>query len=145
MKNDIALRVAAGLSICLLSSSPLPAETDLRSIMQGLQSDAIMIMEGLLSDDLSRVADGADRIATHPQIPPDQVARVAAELGAGMAAFKQLDTAVHDLSLAVAAAARAGDADQALAGFQQMLSNCLACHTRYKQRVAGVLAGAAEP
>lgn len=116
--------------------------TTLKEIMRGLQANTDHIVEGLLTDDFDKVAGAADLIADHPQIPPEQVKLVAAELGAEMPAFKQFDTLVHDLSLVIAAAAREGDRDQAIRNYHQMLDGCFACHTAYKDRVAAVLGGA---
>jgi len=114
----------------------------LKEIMRGLQANTDHIVEGLLIDDFDKVAGAADRIADHPQIPPEQVKLVAAELAAEMPTFKQFDTLVHDLSLAIAAAAREGDRDRAISNYHQMLDGCFACHAAYKNRVAAVLGGA---
>ena len=113
--------------------------TDLKEIMQGLRNNLVDISDGLLTDDFEKIAHGADAIADHPRIPPSQVKLVAAELGSEMAAFKRLDTVVHDLSLEIRAAATAHDRDEAIAGYQRLLEGCLACHSTYKERVAAVL------
>lgn len=115
-------------------------ELDLKAIMQGLRNNLVGISDGLLTDDFEMIAVGAEAIASHPQIPPSQVKLVAAELGSEMAAFKQLDTLVHDLSLEIEAAAVAHNRDDVAAKYQRMLSGCLACHSSYKDRVAAVLA-----
>ena len=91
------------LLIAVLLSMTAQADTDsdtgLKKIMQDLQSDSALVVEGLLIDDFDTIADAAARIANHPRIPPEQVALVAAELGAQMPAFKQLDALVHNLAL----------------------------------------------
>ena len=115
------------------------ADTNLQLIMQGLRDDAVEISDGLLIDDFSMVANGAARIANHARIPPQQVQLVAAELGAEMAAFKHLDTLVHDLAVSIASAAENNDRERAISDYQQMLNNCLACHAAYKTRVSAVL------
>ncbi|MGB5335118.1 MAG: hypothetical protein WBN07_05835 [Woeseiaceae bacterium] len=111
----------------------------LKEIMQGLRDDYVKIADGLLSDDLGLVADGASGVAKHPKIPPEQVKLVAAELGEEMPAFKQLDTRVHDLSLEIIDAAKAPDRDKALRKFGELTDGCIACHNTYKQRVASAL------
>lgn len=113
--------------------------TDLKTIMQDLRNDAALILDGLLIDDHDAVANAAARIADHPQIPPEQVTEVVAELGSEMAAFKQFDTLVHDLSLAIQSAALENDRSQAVASYQQMVSACLACHASFRERVSTVL------
>jgi cytochrome c556 len=85
------------------------------------------------------VQHGATTIAEHPRIPAEQVQLVAQELGEEMAAFKALDTRVHDLSLEIEAAAKVLDGAAARAAFTQMVDGCFACHAAYKERVAAVL------
>ncbi len=131
---------AASLMLIFASSVSMTSEAnDLKEIMQGLRNNLAVIADGLLTDDFEKIAQGADAIADHPQIPPGQVQLVAAELGSEMPAFKQLDTLVHDLSLEISAAATAHDRDDALSAYQRVLEGCLACHSAYKERVAAIL------
>lgn len=133
-----------GLTCLAILLMPVVALTDeaatLQVIMQGLRDNLAEITDGLLTDDFEKVSRGAVAISQHPQIPPDQAARVAQELGPEMAAFKQIDTRVHDLSLQINAAAMALDRGAAIAAYQTMLEGCFACHSSYKERVAAVLA-----
>jgi cytochrome c556 len=111
----------------------------LKAIMQGLRNDLVEISDGLLTDDFTKVENGARSIAEHPQIAPEQVKLVAAALGPEMAAFKQLDNVVHDLSLEIAAAAKTLDRDAVIVSYQRMIEGCLNCHHTYKEHVAAVL------
>lgn len=111
----------------------------LKKIMQNLQSDTALIVEGLLVENFETIDDAARRIADHPRIPPAQVALVAAELGAEMPNFKRLDTLVHDLALSIGAAAQEADAATVADNYKRMLDACLACHASYRQRVSKVL------
>ena len=111
----------------------------LKEIMQGLRNDFVRIGDGLLHDDFAEIASGARGIAEHPKIPPDQVKRVAAELGPEMPAFKQMDKRVHDLSVRILSAAESSDAEMALQSYLEMTEGCLACHTNYKGRIAARL------
>jgi len=120
------------------------ATDDLKDIMQGLRADTNAIADGLLTDDFEKVVIGANNIANHAQIPPEQIQLVAAELGAEMPAFKQMDVLVHDLSLEIAAAAKEDDRARAIADYHRMLDGCFDCHAAYKTRVAGVLANAVD-
>jgi hypothetical protein len=121
------------------ASADSATDTDLKTIMQGLRSDASLVLDGLLIEDYDAIANAAAKIESHPQIPPEQIAQVAAELGSEMAAFKQFDTVVHDLSLAIRSAALENDLSRATTNYQQMISTCLACHTSFRQRVSTVL------
>jgi hypothetical protein len=129
--------------ISIIALSAAAADTNLKVIMQGLRDDVVEITDGLLTDDFTKIAQAAARIANHARIPPDQIQLVAAELGTEMAAFKQIDTSVHELSLSIAAAAEDKDRDRAIADYQRMLSGCFACHAAYKDRVGAVLSAAA--
>lgn len=115
------------------------SDNDLKEIMQNLRSDSALIVDGMLVDNFDVVADAANRIANHPRIPPEQVTLLAAELGSEMAAFKQLDTLVHDLSLSIHSAALEADSNSIAYNYQKMLMGCLECHASYRQRVAAVL------
>lgn len=131
---------AAGLMLAL---APMVAMTDdapsLKEIMQGLRDNLVTISDGLLTDDFELIVQGATSIAAHPKIPAAQVQLVAAELGPEMAAFKQLDILVHDLSLEIGAAAKARDRDAAISSYQRMIEGCFDCHSTYKERVAAAL------
>lgn len=116
-------------------------QTSLKTIMQGLRNDTVLMMDAMLIDDFDAVVEAAKRIADHPRIPPEQVSLVAAELGPEMAAFKQFDTLVHDLSLTVRDAAEVGDGVRVQKNFQDMIAGCLGCHSAYRQRVSALLAG----
>ena len=119
--------------------------TSLKTIMQQLRNDTVLILNATLVDDMASVAEAALRISEHPRIPPAQVALVAAELGPEMAAFKQFDTLVYDLSVSMREAALDGDRIREQKHFQDMLSGCLACHASYRKRVTSVLTVAQEP
>ena len=142
MDTHILAKVAGMLLVPLtaLAVASEPAqEPTLKEIMQGLRDDVFTIADGMFTDDMDRIAQGASGIAYHPSIPGDQVQRVAAELGPEMPAFKQLDIRVHDLSLSIISAAEAQDRKRISADFQQLINGCLACHTSYKERVTNAL------
>jgi hypothetical protein len=122
MNAKICCNLLMFFSISTIALSATAAEPNLKEIMQGLRDDVVEITDGLLTDDFTKVA-----------------------LGAEMAAFKQIDTSVHDLSLSIAAAAEERDHDRAIADYQRMLSGCFACHAAYKDRVGAVLSAAAGP
>lgn len=138
--NETRIRQAVALLWILIPAIAVTADSvTLKTIMQGLRDDLADVSGGLLTDDFELVADGAVRIANHPQIPAAEVQLVAAELGTEMAAFKQMDTLVHDLAIEISAAATAADRDAAISGYQRMIDGCFACHRAFKERVATVL------
>ena len=131
-----ALGVAAVSGFAMVAAA---AEPDLKGIMQGLRNDVVAITDGLLTDDFDKIAAGAAGITTHERIPAGQIQLVAAELGAEMATFKQLDQQVHDLSLSIASAAKEHDRERVATDYRRMLDGCLSCHATYKERVAKAL------
>jgi len=134
------IRALACVALLSLPTAVLTDElTALQQIMQDLSNNLIEISNGLLTHDLELVESGAKSIAEHPQIPPEQVQRVARELGQEMPAFKQFDVRVHNLAVEIGAAASAGDREAAVAGFHSLVDGCLACHDAYKDRVAAAL------
>ena len=136
----------ASLAFILAPTAAITGEaTTLKEIMQGLRNNLVEISDGLLMDDFEQVARGATAIAEHPRIPAAQVQLVAVDLGPEMAAFKQFDNHVHDLSLEINAAAKAFDRDAAISGYQRMIEGCFACHHAYKERVAAILSQASVP
>lgn len=139
MINARALIALTLLTLSVTAYSDADVDTDLRKIMQDLQSDTALIVEGLLVDSFETIDDAATRIADHPRIPPAQVALVAAELGPEMPGFKRLDVLVHDLALSISAAALEADAAAVAENYKKMLDGCLACHASYRQRVSKVL------
>lgn len=146
MINSRMLATFAMMLLVAACATTTPGDpATLKEIMQGLRDDLVKISDGLLVDDFAMIADGAKGIAEHPRIPTDQVKRVAAELGAEMAAFKQLDTQVHDLAIQAGAAAEASNRDAAFRRYQEIAASCLACHAAYKERIAGVLGSPATP
>jgi cytochrome c556 len=130
----------AGLVVTLVPTIALTGEAAaLKEIIQELRNNLVDISDGLLTDDFEQVARGAIAIAEHPRIPAAQVQLVAQELGPEMAAFKQLDNRVHDLSLEINAAAGNLDRAAVLSGYQRLIEGCFTCHDAYKERVAAAL------
>lgn len=144
MNSPKFLAAIVSLAFLLPAAAPGDALT-LKEIMQGLRNDLVKITDGLLVDDFALISEGARGIAEHPSIPANQVKLVAAELGSEMPAFKQLDTEVHKLSLAIDSAANAADLQAVYQSYQAMSEGCLACHAAYKERVARALTPTATP
>ncbi len=140
MLTKRSIYLLAVILLVTITRADSGTDTDLQQIMQGLRNDSVLVLDGLLTDDLEAVAKAAERIASHPTIPATQVALVAAELGEEMRVFKQFDTLVHDLSLSIRSSALEKDRNQAITDYQQMIGACLACHAPYRQRVADALA-----
>ena len=138
LKNRLILITA--LAVVALPGTAVTSDTTLKTIMQEMRLNFLEISDGFLLDDFNKIADGALAIAEHPRIPPEQVERVAAELGAEMPVFKNFDVQVHELSLEIYKAAREQDRAAAVTAYQGMVAACFDCHAAYRQRVAAALA-----
>jgi hypothetical protein len=137
IKNRLLLLV--GIAAVALPVTAVTGETTLKEIMQELRRNFLEVSDGFLLDDFDRVADGALAIAEHPRIPPQQIQRVANELGPEMPVFKNFDVQVHELSLEIYKAAKDRDRAAAIAAYQGMVAACFDCHAAYRERVAAVL------
>jgi len=133
------LLLIATLAVVAPPVTGLADDMTLKAIMQEMRLNFLDISDGFLLDDFDKIADGAIAIAEHPRIPPDQIERVATELGAEMPVFKNFDVQVHELSLEVYKAAREQDRAAAVAAYQGMVAACFDCHAAYRERVATVL------
>ena len=137
LKNRLILITA--LAVVALPGTAVTSDTTLKTIMQEMRLNFLDISDGFLLDDFEQIADGALAIAEHPRIPPEQVQRVAGELGAEMPVFKNFDVQVHELSLEIYKAAKDRDRAAAVTAYQGMVAACFACHAAYRERVAAVL------
>jgi hypothetical protein len=133
------LLLIAALTVVALPVTGLAGDTTLKAIMQEMRLNFLDISDGFLLDDFDKIAEGALAIAEHPRIPPDQIERVATELGAEMPVFKNFDVQVHELSLEIYKAAREQDRAAAVTAYQGMVAACFDCHAAYRERVAAVL------
>ena len=109
------------------------------SIMLQLQGDMERVSRGIWAESYDTIAAGAQAVADHPKVPSDELAVVAEALGPDLARFKALDTRVHDLSVELAAAARAGDMATVLTRAAAIRQGCVECHTAFRERLRSKL------
>jgi hypothetical protein len=133
------LLLLVGIAAVALPVTAVTGETTLKEIMQELRRNFLEVSDGLLLDNFDRVAKGALAIAEHPRIPPEQIERVANELGPEMPVFKNFDVQVHELSLEIYKAAKEGDRVAAIDAYQGMVAACFDCHAAFRERVAAAL------
>jgi cytochrome c556 len=133
------LLLATALAVVALPGTAVTSDTTLKTIMQEMRLNFLDISDGFLLDDFEKIAEGALAIAEHPRIPPEQVQRVAGELGAEMPVFKNFDVQVHELSLEIYKAAKDRDRAAAVTAYQGMVAACFDCHAAYRERVAAAL------
>lgn len=113
----------------------------LKEIMRGLDADLAGALGALWVEDAAGVAAAARRVADHPRVPPEEMARIQAALGEEFASFVGFDQAVHGAAVALAERAE-GVAPPAelLAGVARIQEGCVGCHTAFRPRVSAALA-----
>lgn len=105
------------------------------SIMAGLQGEMARVSRGLWLENLDTVAAGADAVADHPRVPPDEFQRISGVLGPEMSRFGGMDMEVHDLAVRLAEEARAGDFEAVLSTDAELRRACVACHSEFRERL----------
>jgi hypothetical protein len=134
-RNDAMSKLffaAAALALAGCAAQPGPGAMALRGIMRDMGRDAAAVSDGLMRENFAAVERSATRLAAHPQPPPEERARILTWLGARAGRFRGYDQEVHGHALAVAAAAKRGDAKGALEAFHKAQSACVACHLEFR-------------
>lgn len=93
------------------------------------------VSRGMWIEEYGTIAAGAQAIADHPKVPPEELTAISGALGPDMARFKALDTRVHDLSVELVEAARAGDMATVLARDAAIRQGCVECHAAFRERL----------
>lgn len=105
------------------------------SIMAGLEADMAQISRGLWLEDFDTIAAGADAVADHPQVPPEEFQRISSVLGEEMPSFGGMDVRVHDLAVRLAEEARGGQLVAVLATDAELRQACVSCHSTFRERL----------
>lgn len=104
-------------------------------IMAGLETDMAQISRGLWLEDFDTVAAGADAVANHPRVPPEEFQRISSVLGEEMPSFGGMDMRVHDLAVRLAEEARRGELGAVLSTDAELRQACVACHSTFRERL----------
>lgn len=141
LKNKIkTVALITSLSV-VLSNVALAHESsnDLKSIMQGLLNDSLVLNQAIIDKDFSKIKIAADGIADHPKPGIMTMKNVIMELGSQMSHFKTYDSLVHEISVKISEAADKKNLVTVKSNYQQLLSGCLSCHTKFKKRISNIL------
>lgn len=104
-------------------------------IMAGLETDMAQISRGLWLEDFDTIAAGADAVADHPRVPPEEFQRISSVLGEEMPSFGGMDTRVHDLAVRLAEEARGGQLGVVLSIDAELRQACVSCHATFRERL----------
>ena len=107
----------------------------LLTIMQQLSADMSGFTYALWLEDYQQMAAYADDIVKHPNMTPEEVQRIKAELGSEMDGFLAADSVVHHGALRLQEAAEARDLDLILKRLNELQRGCVSCHTQYREQL----------
>lgn len=108
----------------------------LLDIMRALGDDMNLLNNAVFKDDLKEAKEAARRVAEHPQINAEEMKKISKALGKDMAKFEQWDMAAHEAA-AKASVAKSTDEIAKLQG--DIVSNCVSCHSQFRNRVQAAL------
>lgn len=91
------------------------------------------VAHGVWVADFDTIAGGAQAVADHPRVGPDERARILEILGPGGVGFRQADLAVHNTAVELTERARARDMPGVLDALARLQQGCVACHTGYRE------------
>ncbi len=132
--------LSACASTAVAPGSDLPSEDGadgtLPRIMAGLSEDAAGVNAGIWLEDFDSIAASAQAIADHPTVSDEERASIQAVLGEDMADFALGDKTVHETAVSLVEAAKAQDMAEVLALNAKMQTECVACHTEFRGRLA---------
>ena len=98
-----------------------------------------MIADGIWYEDFVMVRRGADAIAGHARVLPEEMAAIQQALGDRFPAFVALDGTVHETSVEIGQAARHGDLQTVVSGYRTVQAGCVSCHTAFRVDVREAL------
>jgi len=105
------------------------------AIMAGLEGNLADISRGIWMEDYAGIQAGAEAVAAHPNVPPEELERVSGALGTDLARFREWDMTVHNLAVLLAEAAQGRAMDSVLAVEAQLRSGCVGCHSEFRDRL----------
>ena len=114
------------------ATSARPTQPTLVEIMQQLEVDMERIAHGVWLSDFDSIAAGAQAIADHPKVGPEERAQIVEVLGDRAAGFRQADMRVHDTAVELAEQARAEAMGGVLDVLTRLQAGCVACHNGYR-------------
>ena len=125
---------AASIITFSLSLSPAQAAEPLefKKVMKELGKNMQVITDGISREDWELVANTAPLIASHPQPPIAEKARIMKFMGDRMSKFKAFDGDTHEAAHVLEHAAHEKNGQKVIAAFQRVQTTCLNCHQTFR-------------
>ncbi len=114
-------------------------QNKLQIVMQNLLQDTQYLVQGMMLEDYTLIAESADRIADHPTPGLAVQMKLLSNMGGDLSAFKTLDDFVHDRAVALREAGQSKDMERVNTEFTALLDGCQSCHSRFKAKVHNIL------
>lgn len=125
---------ALTLVLSLLTSLTQAAEPlALQGVMKDLGKHMQTTAGAIAYEDWELVANTAPLIASHPQPPILEKARIVSYMGGNMSKFKAFDMEIHEAAHDLQHAAHEKNGVQVIAAFQKVQASCLACHQAFRK------------
>lgn len=150
LKNKvIVLTLTLSASLLIGSISALATEKQqvttaepgtLKSVMRGLLEDSKQVQQGILLEDFKMILAASKRIADHPTPGMATKMKLMAGMGTDMPAFKKQDSVVHNAGVALSKAANEENLSEVVNQYHTLIDGCVSCHTKFRARVAKILA-----
>lgn len=111
------------------------AQPTLVEIMQQLETDMERVAHGVWVADFDSIAVGAQAIADHPKVGPEERAQIMEVLGERASGFRQADMLVHNTAVELTEQARAEQMGGVLDALTRLQAGCVSCHTGYRASI----------
>jgi len=104
-------------------------------IMMRMAAEMTGFVNALWLEDYEAMTRHASGISAHADISSDELERIASTLGTEMEDFEAADEEVHLASVRMLEASEEEDMDAVLQHLATVQSGCIACHTRFRERL----------
>lgn len=147
MKLYLKSLLLVGAVSCFNSGNLIASEKNseispnkLQFVMRGLLKDSQQLAVGIFYEDYTKIEQAAKNIANHPKPGMPTMKKVIGYLGKEMPTFKGLDMQVHNTAVDIVKAAGEKNMSAVMTSYHQLIDECQACHSQFKERVSKVLA-----
>lgn len=112
-----------------------PSSPTLLAIMRDLGQETRRVTAALLVEDYETMASAANTIADHPKPSASERTAILKLLGPRAGEFREYDERVHNAALELATAAGNHQVDSAVASYNKVIENCVACHASFRDEI----------
>lgn len=145
MATTLAVGAASAQDARQRAEPDSPQVRPLKYLMVALGQDMNRINDGLWHEDYEMIRNGAQAIAGHPRVPPEQMAAIREALDERFQQFVGFDQHVHGVAVELVDAAERRDLVDILNAYTRIQNGCTSCHTAFRDEVRAKLYGHLDP